>query len=194
MELDAESVARGRQRLIETFGSARGLLAWTLLTLAETGQPADVTYYQRKPSLNVTIDAKLACVLLYGGGAKALQNALQRIALSDGTEVAFAEIWTVNPMPVGGLSEAALAAADISEGNLVIAENGATMRQVIRETHHCTAPAEEEFYLRRFAALELLRTLLHELEQEEKLSLGYASACWSCGCARIVKSRRCEDG
>jgi len=152
MDLDAESIAAGRQRLLEVYGSAQGALAWMLLTVAMNGQPADITYHRRKPSLNVTVDPRLAYTAMAGGGAKALQKAMQCVRLSDGTETAFSEIWTVNPMPVGGLSDADLAAADMSQGDHVIAANGATMRQVIRETYHCTTDAEVEFYLRRFIA------------------------------------------
>jgi hypothetical protein len=152
MKLDAESVVAGRQRLIEMFGSGRGMLAWMLLRLAVTKQPVDVTYFRRKPSLNVRITLRITPVVMFGRSAKAFRDEMKHIELSDGTEVSFDEIWTVNPMPISGLSEAELAAADLSQGDLVIAENGATMRQAIRETYHCTTPAEEEFYLRRFIA------------------------------------------
>jgi hypothetical protein len=152
MELDADSIAVGRQRLLEVYGSARGLMGWMLLMVAMNSQPADITFYKRKPSLEVTVDPRLAHAVLSGSGPDALRKAMQRIKLSNGTETAFSEIWTVNPMPVGGLSEADLAATDMSHGNVVIAANGATMRQVIQETYHCTTDAEVEFHLRRFIA------------------------------------------
>jgi hypothetical protein len=149
----SDDIAAGRQRLLKVFGGRQGMLAWMLLELATTGQPTDVTYYRRKPTLNVTVDPRLAYTIRdSANGAKALQKAMRRIRLSDGTATPLSEVWTVNPMPIGGLSEDELAAADMSQADIVVGENGATMRQVIHETYHCTSAEEEEFYLRRFIA------------------------------------------
>jgi hypothetical protein len=48
-QVSMKNMATARQRLIATFGSGRGLLGWMLLQAAQTGQPTDITYFQRKP-------------------------------------------------------------------------------------------------------------------------------------------------
>ena len=142
----------GRQRLLEIFGSREGHLAWQLITLSQTGQPCDVTFYQRKPILDVCVDQQITLALAYGGGAKALQKLLKNIKFSNGSTASFNEIWTVNPMPKGGISETQLNSVDLAEAEEPAGPNGETMRKMISETYHCSSKAEEDRYLRRFIA------------------------------------------
>ena len=58
------------KRLKQRFGDARGLLAHQILTFSMSGQPCDVTFFKRKPALNVKIDQKLSLALMYGAGLR----------------------------------------------------------------------------------------------------------------------------
>ena len=143
---------QAQQRLLEMFGSREGHLAWQLVTLSETGQPCDVTFYKRGPILDVKIPEKIGIALMYGAGASKLQELLARIEFSNGTVAGFGEIWTVNPMPKGGIPQAELDAVDLSQGEEAVGPNGETMRKMISDTYHCATRAEEDRYLRRFIA------------------------------------------
>jgi hypothetical protein len=120
--------------------------------LAQTGQPCDVTFYDRKPILDVRCDQQIAHALMYGAGAKKLQSMLSRIRFSDGTTASLNEIWTVNPMPKGGISQAELDAVDLTEAEEQWGPNGETLRQMINETYRCSSREEEDRFLRRFIA------------------------------------------
>ena len=74
-----------------------------LIALSRTGQPCDITFHKRKPILNVKVPESINAALMYGAGPKKLEQMLDRIPFSDGTTVAFGEIWTINPTPKGGL-------------------------------------------------------------------------------------------
>jgi hypothetical protein len=144
--------ADARKRLDELFGSREAMLAFTLITLSSTGQPTDVTFFRRKPILDVKVNEGLGAAMMYGAGAKKLQELLNRTKFSDGTVVSLGEIWTVNPMPTGGIPQADIDAVDLAEGEAKIGPNGETMRRMIRETYHCETRAEEDRFLRRFIA------------------------------------------
>jgi hypothetical protein len=140
------------ERMKETFGSREGHLAFQLVTLSFSGQPCDVTFYHRRPIINVKVDQKIATALMYGAGASKLREMLRKICFSDGTAISFGEIWTVNPMPSDGFSEEELNSVNMSEAEECIGPNGETLRKMIRDTYHCTSIEEEDFYLRRFIA------------------------------------------
>src|SRR5688572_6834880 len=103
------------KKIQEQFGSREQFLAQQLITLSMTGQPCDVTFYKRGPILDVEIDPQLNLALAYGAGAAKLLEKLKNIKLSNGEEISIEDIWVVNPMPKGGISEAELAAVDLAE-------------------------------------------------------------------------------
>ncbi|TLS17237.1 MAG: hypothetical protein FDZ72_15250 [Betaproteobacteria bacterium] len=147
--MDSNEIMR---KIEEEFGSRMAFLGNQILMLSLTGQPCDVTFYKKKPALNVKIDQKLHIAIMYGAGAAKLKAMLESIHLSNGDRVSIAEIWTVNPMPADGLSEEDLAAIDLADGEEKVGPNGETLRQMVSETYHCATIAEEDFYLRRFIA------------------------------------------
>lgn len=147
--IDAEEM---RKQLEKQFGGREGMLGFTLITLSTTQQPTDVTFYRRKPILDVKVNQRLGLAMMYGAGARKLQELLNQIEFSDGTTAAFGEIWTINPMPVGGIPQAELDAVDLAEADEPAGPDGETLRQMIRETYHCASRVEEDRFLRRFIA------------------------------------------
>jgi hypothetical protein len=141
-----------QQVLTKTFGSREGHLAWQLAELSSTGQPCDITFYKREPMLDVKIDQRLFLALSYGAGAKKLAELLNNLKLTNGESISWGEIWTVNPMPKDGFTEAELRAVDLAQAEEKVGPNGETLRQMIRDTYHCTTKEEEDKYLRRFIA------------------------------------------
>ena len=139
-------------KLTEKFGSREALLGHQLITLSMLGQPCDITFYKKKPLLDVTVHERLSLALAYGAGAKKLQEMLANIKVSDGSTVNLMEVWTVNAMPKGGISEEDLEAVDLSKGEEKVGPNGETLRKMISETYHCKTKEEEDHFLRRFIA------------------------------------------
>jgi hypothetical protein len=109
-----------------------GMLGFIVLELSLSGQPCDVTFHDKPPALDVKIDQKITLALMYGAGAKKLQEMLDNISLSNGDVVSLGEIWTIHPMPVGGLSQEELSAVDLSEGEQQFGPKGETLREMIR--------------------------------------------------------------
>jgi len=140
------------KKIEEEFGSRLGFLGHQVTMLSMTVQLCDVTFYNRKPALDVSIDQKINIALMYGAGAKKLKEMLENIKLTNGDVVSLGEIWTINPMPKGGFSKSELAAVDLSEGEEKVGPNGETLRKMISDTYHCESREEEDRYLRRFIA------------------------------------------
>ncbi len=76
---------------------------------------------------------------------------------SDGTVASLMEIWTDNPMPKGGFTDAELDAVDLAEAEKPSGPNGKTLRKMISETYRCKTREEEDYYLRRFIASSALK-------------------------------------
>jgi hypothetical protein len=140
------------KRIEEEFGSRLGFLSYQVTMLSMTRQPCDVTFYNRKPALDVTIDQKINIAIMYGAGAKKLKEMLDNIKLSNGGVVNIGEVWTINPMPKGGFSEDELAAVDLAQAEEKVGPNGETLRKMISDTYHCQSRDEEDRFLRRFIA------------------------------------------
>ena len=111
-----------------------------------------MTFYKRKPILDVTVDQQLALALMYGAGPNKLMEMFSALKFSDGTVVSVDEIWTVNPMPKNGLSDAELEAVDLTDGDAVAGPQGETLRQMVSDTYHCENRDAEDSMLRRFLA------------------------------------------
>lgn len=139
------------KRLEQHFGSREGMLIHNLTILSSSGQPADITFYRRKPLINVQISTKIAAARLYGLEGQ-LPRILKRIEFSNGVAASLAEIWTVNPMPIGGFTDEELAAVDLSEGEERQGPNGEKLRKMIGKTYRCKSRKETDFYLRRWIA------------------------------------------
>lgn len=139
------------KRVVQDFGSREGVLTHTLTMLSSSGQPTDITFYRRKPILNVQVSTKLCAARFYGLESR-LPRLLKRIEFSNGTVASLAEIWTINPMPIGGFTPEELAAVDIAQGEERHGPQGETLRKMIRETYHCKSRKETDYYLRRWIA------------------------------------------
>lgn len=139
------------KRLDQHFGGREGMLTHTLTMLSTSGQPTDVTFYRRKPLLDVRVSTKLGAARLYGLESH-VPRLMKRIEFSNGAVASLDEIWTVNPMPIGGFTAEELAAVDLSEAEQRIGPQGETMRKMIRKTYHCKSRKEADIYLRRWIA------------------------------------------
>lgn len=139
------------KRLDQHFGGREGMLTHTLTMLSTSGQPADVTFYRRRPLLDVRVSIKLGAARLYGLESH-VPRLMKRIEFSNGAVASLDEIWTVNPMPIGGFAAEELAAVDLSEAEQRIGPQGETMRKMIRKTYHCKSRKETDIYLRRWIA------------------------------------------
>ena len=100
----------------------------TLTMLSTSGQPTDVTFYRRKPFLDVKVSTKVAAARLYGLESY-LPGLLKRIEFSNGAVASLGEIWTINPMPMGGFSAEELASVDLLQGEERYGPRGETLRK-----------------------------------------------------------------
>jgi hypothetical protein len=152
MRMAQPDFEEAQRRFKEIFPTRESHLGGQITTLSRTGQPCDVTFYQRPPILDVVIDQKINLALMYGAGAKKLQEMLNAIHFSDGSVAGFGEIWTINPMPEDGIPEEELNAVDLASAEEPSGPQGETLRKMISETYHCKSRAEEDRFLRRFIA------------------------------------------
>jgi hypothetical protein len=132
------------------FGSRTVFLGQQILMLSMAGQPCDVTFFKKKPAINVKIDQQISLALMYGAGTIKLKEMLENIKLSNGDSVSITEIWTINPMPKDGFSKETLDAVDLAEAEEKTGPNGETLRKMVKDTYHCKSRDEEDYYLRRF--------------------------------------------
>lgn len=139
------------RRLEQHFGSREGMLTHALTTLSMSGQPADITFYRRKPILDVRVSTKLGAARIYGL-EKHLPRLLRCIEFSNGAIASLDEIWTVNPMPIEGFSQAELDVVDLAQGEDRVGPGGETLRKMIRKTYHCNSRSEVDYFLRRWIA------------------------------------------
>ncbi len=139
-------------KLEKEFSSRLGFLGHQILELSRAGQKCDITFFKKKPAIDVKIDKQINLALMYGADAKKLKEMLENIKLSNGDSVGIGEIWTINPMPPGGFSKEELDSVDMSEAEQVASLNGETLREMIKNTYHCKSKDEEDYYLRRFIA------------------------------------------
>ena len=139
------------KRLDQHFGGREAMLTHTLTMLSMSGQPMDVTFHRRKPILDVRVSRKLGAAYLYGLESH-IPRLLKRIEFSNGVVANVSDIWTVNPMPIGGFTDEELAAVDLAQAEKRIGPQGETMRKMIRKTYHCKSRKETDVYIRRWIA------------------------------------------
>jgi hypothetical protein len=139
------------KRLEQHFGSREGMLVHQLTALSVSGQPTDVTFFKRKPILNVRVSTKLGAGRIYGLEGR-LPQLLRRIEFSNGATASLAEIWTIHPMPMEGFSQADLDAVDLAQAEEPHGPAGETLRKMIRDTYHCKSRSEVDYLLRRYIA------------------------------------------
>ena len=139
------------KRIEQHFGSREGMLTHTLTVLSMSGQPTDVTFYRRRPLLDVKVSTMIGAARLYGLESH-LPRLLKRIKFSNGAVVSLGQIWTINPMPMGGFSAEELARVDLSRGEERHGPRGETLRKMIRKTYRCKSRKETDYFLRRWIA------------------------------------------
>lgn len=130
-------------------------MIWLLSRLEQyalSGQRCDITFFSSKPKIDVRISPQFFYALMYGAGPKDLRPLIEKIELSDGTQINALDVWTINPMPKEGVAQDDLDSVDISRGDQELPNTGKTMWEIIRETYKCENDAETEHYLRRFLA------------------------------------------
>ena len=147
-----DEIKRIQDSVEATFGSHDSLLAHQIITHSLYGLPCDVTFRDRKPFLDVTIDENIGQILMSGGDPDTLRETLTHIPFSNGETIGFNEILLLVPMPVGGVLQASMDAVDLSEGKDEAGLDGETTRDMIREVYRCETPQEEEHFLRRYLA------------------------------------------
>ncbi|MET1079083.1 MAG: hypothetical protein ABWY06_13805 [Pseudomonas sp.] len=141
-----------REQVRQEFGSRMGLLGQQVVQLSRTGQPCDLTFFKRKPILDVRIDPQLFAALQRGVDTIQLTLMLARIRLSNGQVVSLEDIWSINPMPRGGLRDEQLQAVDLGLAEQAVGPDGETLRSMIGQTYHCQTREDEDRCLRRFLA------------------------------------------
>ena len=139
------------ERLETHFGGREGMMLHQMTMLSASGQPADITFYRRKPILDVRISTKLGAARLYGLESH-IPRLLRRIEFSNGMAADIRDIWTINPMPIGGFTQEELDGVDMSRGDERSGPQGETIRKMIRKSYHCKSNKETDFYLRRWIA------------------------------------------
>jgi hypothetical protein len=143
---------KARRELDKIFGSRFDHLMSQLKHYARTLQSFDVTFYNREPILDVTLDkgftAEFSAAITYQGTLR-LGALLKRIVFSDGTVAHADDIWTINYMPRGRISINLLETADLADAEMRAGPNGETIREMIRETYRCRSAAEEDYFIRR---------------------------------------------
>lgn len=145
-------IKEATKKIEKEFGSRLSFIGHQILMLSTFGQPCDVTFFKKKPAIDVKIDQQIALAIMYGAGPKKLKEMLENFKLSNGDTVSLKEIWTINPMPKDGFTEKELKVVDLSEAEEKSGPNGETLRKMISDTYHCKSKKEEDYYLRRFIA------------------------------------------
>ena len=57
------NVQANMKRITDKFGSREAALGYQLVLLSQFGQPADITFFNRDPIIDVTVDPQLALAL-----------------------------------------------------------------------------------------------------------------------------------
>lgn len=151
--MSKEDAEKAQQAIMERFGSREGHLAWQILELSRSGQPCDITFFERDAITATKISERISIALMYGAGPEKLKELLENIELVNGVRIVFGEIWTINPMPMHGFTANELAKVDISEADEPSEfYAGKTLREVLSETYRPSTDELLDHYIRRFIA------------------------------------------
>ena len=145
-----------RKMIEKEFGSRLGFIGHQILMLSITGQPCDITFYEKPSIIDVEINQQIHLALMYGAGGDKFKEMLEHIKLSNGDVINIVDIWTINPVPKGGFTKEELQAVDLSKAEEKVGPNGETLRKMIKDTYHCKTREEEDSYLRRFIASSIV--------------------------------------
>lgn len=77
-----DDITRGRNSLLEHFGSREAALGVQIIQMSQSEQPCDVTFYERPSILGVKIRPSIGAAAMYGAGAERMAKLLSSI---DGT-------------------------------------------------------------------------------------------------------------
>ena len=159
MSLSLEETIENLQTI--HFPTSQQTLRFMVINLSSYQQPCDVTFRDREPLLNVTIDKRVAAAadaaadggLLSGIHRIRLSRLLNNIGFSDGSRARVQEIWTIHPLPAEGLSEELLASVNLSDGDRPVGREGTiTWRDLVRAVYRTTKENEDQM-LRRYLAI-----------------------------------------
>ncbi|MGO8632074.1 hypothetical protein ACC807_37870, partial [Rhizobium ruizarguesonis] len=69
----SDEVANMQKAVLAAFGSREVHLAWQMLALSGSGQPCDITFYNRGPIIDTKISERISIARMYGAGASQLR-------------------------------------------------------------------------------------------------------------------------
>lgn len=153
---NSDELNKKMKQIEEELGQRKGALFNELIRLAVSGQPCDVTFSSSKPFLDVKVEPDFVNVLIYSADSKKRGEMLSDIKLMKEGKMAgstnIEDIWTINPMPEGGIPKEKLDGIDLEEVERGMGQQGEILRRMIKETYHCKNKEEEDYFLRRFIA------------------------------------------
>jgi hypothetical protein len=152
----AEFVARtigfplkGLQRMPSDEGHRLRVIVSMLIYCNLYQQLFDMTTSDGRRFLDCTIPGEFATHLYGAYRPEVLEYRLGNIPIraGDGTEarVALSDIWILNPLKPGGISQKDMAAADVSKVD-------GRLKEMIRRGFHCRNKKELDYFLRRYIA------------------------------------------
>ena len=151
-----DAIGDARQRLLALFPTRLDHMTFQLQHYAQTMQRFDVTFLDdRPPLLDVHLNREFARqfnVASRAKNAKLIAKLLSRLHFSDGTTASVDAVWTINYVPPGGFTVAQLEGADLTLAEQRAGPRGETVREMIRATYRCASAAEEDWFVRRWAA------------------------------------------
>ena len=150
-----DAIGDARQRLLALFPTRLDHMTFQLQHYAQTMQRFDVTFLDREPILDVHLNREFARqfnVASRAKNAKLIAKLLRRLHFSDGTTASVDAVWTINYVPPGGFTVAQLEGADLTLAEQRAGPRGETVREMIRATYRCASAAEEDWFVRRWAA------------------------------------------
>ena len=123
---------------------------------AHSYQAFDLTFYDREPVLEATLDSDWARkfhAAILASDTSQTAKLLRRVTLStalaaDGAFIHFEHIWTINYIP----SDLNAAGVDLAQGEEIAGFGGESVRHMIGKTYRCQSRAEEDFFLARWIA------------------------------------------
>jgi len=148
-----DAIGDARQRLLALFPTRLDHMTFQLQHYAQTMQRFDVTFLDdRPPFLDVHLNREFARQFNVASHAKLIAKLLRRLHFSDGTTASVDAVWTINYVPPGGFTVAQLEGADLTLAEQRAGPRGETVREMIRATYRCASAAEEDWFVRRWAA------------------------------------------